>query len=115
MERQRDGETERRRDGEKERQNSLYLSIPPSLRPFASLSLCLSVSLSLCLSVSPSPRLPRSGQQPEWSAQSSGALAKLFGVFFINCDRGWVVGSNGALLATEDGGAKWSRQTLPER
>src|SRR5262245_18085474 len=59
--------------------------------------------------------LPTSSQRPEWSAQSSGALAKLSGVFFIDRDRGWVVGSNGTLLATEDGGAKWRRQTLPER
>ncbi|MGH9751772.1 MAG: WD40/YVTN/BNR-like repeat-containing protein, partial [Blastocatellia bacterium] len=75
----------------------------------------LSVSLSLCLSVSLSLCLPASGQQPEWSAQSSGGLAKLSGVFFVDRDRGWVVGSNGTLLATEDGGTKWLRQTLPER
>ncbi|HEY7184544.1 MAG TPA: YCF48-related protein [Blastocatellia bacterium] len=59
--------------------------------------------------------LPVSGQRLEWSAQSSGALAKLYGVFFVDRDRGWVVGSGGALLATEDGGAKWRRQALPER
>jgi photosystem II stability/assembly factor-like uncharacterized protein len=106
---------ERQRDRETERQSSLLLTISPLLRFAIALSLCLSISLSLCLSVSPSLRLPTSGRQPEWSAQSSGALAKLSGVFFINCDRGWVVGSNGALLATEDGGAKWRRQTLPER
>src|SRR5262249_50403290 len=56
-----------------------------------------------------------SGQRLEWSAQSSGALAKLYGVFFVDRDRGWVVGSGGALLTTEDGGAKWRRQALPER
>lgn len=59
--------------------------------------------------------LPTSGQRPEWSAQSSGVLAKISGVFFVDRDRGWVVGSNGTLLATEDGGATWRRQTLPER
>ncbi|MBO0861377.1 MAG: hypothetical protein J2P21_23385 [Chloracidobacterium sp.] len=56
-----------------------------------------------------------SGQRLEWSGQSSGALAKLYGVFFADRDRGWVVGSGGALLATEDGGAKWRRKALPER
>jgi photosystem II stability/assembly factor-like uncharacterized protein len=71
--------------------------------------------LSLLLSASLSFRLPTSGQRLEWSAQSSGALAKLYGVFFVNRDHGWIVGSNGTLLATEDGGAKWLRQTLPER
>lgn len=64
-------------------------------------------SLSKCVSTS--------GQQPEWSAQSSGSLAKLSSVFFVDRDRGWVVGANGTLLATEDGGAKWRRQALPER
>jgi photosystem II stability/assembly factor-like uncharacterized protein len=73
------------------------------------------MSLSLYLSVYPFPRLPTQDQRPEWSAQSSGALAKLSGVFFVDRDRGWVVGSNGTLLATEDGGAKWRRQALPER
>ena len=64
-------------------------------------------SLSKCVSTS--------GQQPEWSAQSSGSLAKLSSVFFVDRDHGWVVGANGTLLATEDGGAKWRRQALPER
>jgi photosystem II stability/assembly factor-like uncharacterized protein len=79
------------------------------------LSPCLLVPLSLLLSVSLSLRLPMSSQGLEWSAQSSGALSKLSGVFFVDRDHGWIVGSNGTLLATEDGGAKWLRQTLPER
>src|SRR5262249_45875257 len=115
MERRRDGVTERQRDRETERQSGFHLSVPPSLRPSVPLSLCLSVTLSLCLSASLSLRLPTSGQRPEWSAQSSGALAKLSGVFFVDRDHGWIAGSNGTLLATEDGGAKWLRQTLPER
>ncbi|HKQ77695.1 MAG TPA: YCF48-related protein [Blastocatellia bacterium] len=64
-------------------------------------------SLSNCVSTS--------AQQPEWRAQSSGSLAKLSSVIFVDRDRGWVAGANGTLLTTEDGGAKWSRQTLPER
>ena len=115
MERRRDKETERQRDRETERQSGLRLSIPPSLRPSVPLSLCLSVSLSLCLLIPLSLRLTTSGQGLEWSAQSSGALSKLSGVFFIDRDHGWIVGSNGTLLATEDGGAKWLRRTLPER
>ncbi len=55
------------------------------------------------------------GQELGWSAQSSGVLARLSGVFFIDRDHGCVIGSNGTLLVTENGGAKWSRQTLPER
>src|SRR5262245_64866720 len=115
MERRSDGVTERRRDRETERQSGLHLSISPSLRPSVSLSLCLSISLSLCLLIPLSPRLPTSVQRLEWSAQSSGALSKLSGVFFIDRDHGWIAGSNGTLLATEDGGAKWLRRTLPER
>ena len=107
MERQRDSETEGRRDRRVERWRRLCL--------FVFLSLCLSASLSLCLPVSLSLRLPTSGQRLEWGAQSSGGLAKLSGVFFVDRDRGWIVGSNGTLLATENGGAKWLRQTLPER
>src|SRR5262249_59363131 len=58
--------------------------------------------------------VPTSGQQPEWTAQTSGSLAKLSGVFFIDRDRGWVVGSNGTLLVTENGGARWSPPTVPQ-
>jgi len=98
---------ERRRDGEAERPRDRRIG---RWRPF-----WLSVYLCLCLSVSLSFRLPTSGQRLEWGAQSSGALSKLSGVFFVDRDHGWIVGSNGTLLATEDGGAKWLRQTLPER
>jgi photosystem II stability/assembly factor-like uncharacterized protein len=99
MQRQIDKETEGRRGGGIERWRPLCL--------FVFLSLWLSAFLSLCL--------PTSGQRLEWVAQSSGALAKLYGVFFVDRDRGWIVGSNGTLLATEDGGAKWLRRALPER
>src|SRR5262245_51347621 len=64
---------------------------------------------SLCKSA------PTSGQQPGWSAQSSRSLAKLTSVCFVDRDHGWAAGTNGTLLATEDGGAKWKRMTLPER
>ena len=64
---------------------------------------------------SSSASLSAPAQRPEWTAQSSGALAKLSAVFFVDRDHGWVAGSNGTLLSTEDGGAKWLRQTLPER
>jgi photosystem II stability/assembly factor-like uncharacterized protein len=57
----------------------------------------------------------KASEELAWSAQSSGVLAKLSGVFFLDRDHGWVVGSNGTLLATGDGGAKWRRQALPER
>jgi photosystem II stability/assembly factor-like uncharacterized protein len=61
--------------------------------------------------------LPRTAAQEElaWRPQKSGVLAKLAAAYFIDADHGWVAGSNGTLLATEDGGQKWRRVTLPER
>ena len=123
-----DGETSGRKDGGIKRRRSQLLSITPSpsvshstfpisysllslfaLLAFFASSLHTFERSSLCAS------LPTPVQRPEWSAQSSGALAKLSGVFFVDRDRGWVAGSNGTLLATEDGGAKWRRHALPER
>jgi len=39
-----------------------------------------------------------------WTRQSSGTMAWLHSVYFLNEQRGWAAGSNGALLATTDGG-----------
>ncbi|HMV51535.1 MAG TPA: YCF48-related protein, partial [Blastocatellia bacterium] len=62
--------------------------------------------------VSPSAR--QSATQSNWRQQSSGVLAKLNAVHFIDRQHGWAAGNNGVLLATEDGGEKWSRVALPE-
>lgn len=45
-----------------------------------------------------------------WVAQDSGVLTRLLGVFFADRQQGWIVGSNGLLLTTNDGGGKWERQ-----
>jgi photosystem II stability/assembly factor-like uncharacterized protein len=37
----------------------------------------------------------------------------LHGVFFLDQNRGWAVGSKGALLATEDGGKTWKARPRP--
>ncbi len=76
------------------------------LKPF------IIVALFSLLLLSPSSK---ANDEPTWSAQSSGSLARLSGVFFVDRDHGWIAGSNGTLLFTEDGGAKWRRQSLPER
>jgi len=52
--------------------------------------------------------------QPVWRAQSSGVLARLNAVHFIDRQRGWVAGNSGTLLVTENGGEKWRRVALPE-
>lgn len=51
----------------------------------------------------------------QWRAQDSGVLTRLLGVFFADRNQGWVVGSNGLLLTTTDGGAKWERKAALNR
>jgi photosystem II stability/assembly factor-like uncharacterized protein len=42
-----------------------------------------------------------------WRRQPSGTMAWLHAVYFLDERRGWVAGSNGALLVTTDGGESW--------
>lgn len=51
----------------------------------------------------------------DWSAQESGVLAHLSSVFFLDREHGWIAGSNGTILVTEDGGSKWRRVPLESR
>src|SRR5258706_5010949 len=51
--------------------------------------------------------------QTRWTRQATGTLAWLHAVFFIDQNRGWVVGSKGALLATVDGGKSWQIRPKP--
>jgi len=44
-----------------------------------------------------------------WTRQPSGTMAWLHAVYFLDQNRGWVAGSNGALLRTTDGGGSWSK------
>lgn len=43
----------------------------------------------------------------EWSRQESGTLAWLHSIFFVSENKGWIGGSGGTLLVTDDGGASW--------
>ena len=52
-------------------------------------------------------------QDSVWRRQSTGSMAWLHSVFFLNQNRGWAVGSKGALLATEDGGRTWKAKPRP--
>ena len=44
-----------------------------------------------------------------WTRQTSGTMAWLRSVYFLDQNRGWVAGSNGTLLQTSDGGVNWKR------
>lgn len=48
-----------------------------------------------------------------WSKQRTSSLAWLHAVFFVDQNRGWAVGSRGALLATSDGGQSWQLKPQP--
>jgi len=44
-----------------------------------------------------------------WVKQNSGTLAWLHSVYFVNQNKGWVVGSKGTFLTTENGGKSWGQ------
>ena len=46
-------------------------------------------------------------QTGTWAKQPAGTMAWLHGVFFLDPQHGWVVGSKGTLLQTIDGGNNW--------
>lgn len=78
---------------------------------------CLGLAAFFVLLFTNSPSLlsaKQSAIQPVWRQQSSGVLAKLNAVHFMDRQRGWIAGNNGVLLATEDGGEKWQRVALSE-
>ena len=48
----------------------------------------------------------------QWYQQSSGTVNSLNGVFFIDNTIGWVVGLNGSILKTTNGGNDWFQQNI---
>lgn len=42
-----------------------------------------------------------------WSKVKSNTLAWLHAVYFVDAQKGWVAGSNGTMLTTDDGGKNW--------
>ena len=73
---------------------------PPSVSCFLLPASCLLLS-AFCL-------LP-SAHGSIWSRQSSGTMAWLHAVYFLNQQHGWVAGSGGTLLETRDGGDTWKK------
>ena len=45
----------------------------------------------------------------EWVKQNTHTLAWFRDVFFVNAKHGWIVGDNGFVLATADGGITWAQ------
>lgn len=45
----------------------------------------------------------------EWEKQEAKTLSWLHDIFFLNENMGWIAGSNGELIRTEDGGRTWLR------
>jgi photosystem II stability/assembly factor-like uncharacterized protein len=48
-----------------------------------------------------------SGIRADWIKQNTNSFAWYKDVFFINQYKGWITGTDGVLLSTEDGGATW--------
>lgn len=48
----------------------------------------------------------------DWTPQHSNTLAWLHDVYFLNDSKGWIVGSNGTLLTTSDGGKNWEKHAV---
>src|SRR5712691_5098482 len=62
---------------------------------------------ALCLLLSAYCLLPSA--YGSWTRQRSGTMAWLHAVYFLDQNRGWVAGSGGTLLATDDGGQTWRK------
>ena len=45
--------------------------------------------------------------QAGWTRQNSGTFAWLHSIYFLNENKGWIVGSQGTFLTTEDNGKSW--------
>lgn len=46
----------------------------------------------------------------DWTKQNSNTLAWLQDVYFLNEQKGWIVGSGGIYLKTDDGGKTWAKE-----
>jgi photosystem II stability/assembly factor-like uncharacterized protein len=57
--------------------------------------------------------LPTASAVGVWQRQRTSSLAWLHSVFFLDQNRGWVVGSRGTLLATTDSGTHWRSLVHP--
>src|SRR5438309_6417173 len=84
-------------------QSSIRRYVPPCFLPPASCLLPAFRFLLFAFCLLP----PAYGSN--WSRQSSGTMAWLHAVHFLNQQHGWVAVSGGALLETKDGGDTWKK------
>jgi photosystem II stability/assembly factor-like uncharacterized protein len=68
---------------------------------------------AFCLLLTFTSFLVSASAQNRWTRQSSGTLSWLHAVFFLDQNKGWAVGSRGALLSTLDGGRSWQAGPKP--
>ena len=77
-------------------------------------AVCLLPSASLVIALGLFATMPQaSAQERAWVRQPVSTLAWLHSVFFLDQNRGWVVGSKGNLLVTDDGGRSWRVKPRP--
>ena len=71
----------------------------------------IAFACSCCLFLLLSVSSAAFAQTGTWARQRSGTMAWLHAVFFLDQNRGWVVGSKGTLLQTRDGGNTWTARS----
>ena len=49
--------------------------------------------------------------QERWITQNSGTTQTINSAFFTDTNTGWVIGADGTILKTTDGGTNWNHQT----
>ncbi|MFL6228395.1 MAG: WD40/YVTN/BNR-like repeat-containing protein [Pyrinomonadaceae bacterium] len=87
---------------------SALLTLSPRLRISASARLISPLVLVLLLTAHVASAAPGA-----WSPQSSGTMAWLRSVYFVDESHGWAAGSKGTVISTEDGGRTWRALARP--
>lgn len=87
--------------------NRTYRPLPAICRLPPAVCLLLA---ALCVLTTSQPGL---AQERAWVRQPVSTLAWLHSIFFLDQNRGWIVGSKGTLLVTENGGRSWQTKPRP--
>jgi photosystem II stability/assembly factor-like uncharacterized protein len=79
----------------------------------ASSDICRAMAAALVLLSSLLPTSSATAAESGWHKQTTGTLAQLRAVFFLDQNVGWAAGGRGAFLHTEDGGITWKIEKRP--